>query len=723
MAFTFAGAYDHAVFNPANSKLLKGISFDILELDMVTPAVIYDDRLRSNIMPNPVTTDPEGNLHFFTEPGFYLMKRVGSAMSTAEQFVVYPDPAEAGDDFWLVASRDFGVSPLETPANNRLFLQNAVDGAVAEEKPLIVDGDFQINDEILPDDDLTVVLTAGCVIRMTVADKTIFRCVQKDNITIIWDGGRLFGEGGSPDYWDQTKTAPPRWTGNSGHDDRGVQLLGCTNCTLVRPWIQNMANAGIYGAGGSGNRILFPRIQGTNDFAGSGGTPLPIDANPLNVNPNFQNGILIENDAVYGDYDDWLIVSYDISGTAQGILTGEVVGTAGTLKVVDGHMHDIPGQHGFYIASSRVSLSGEQTCTDCALAAVKVQANAGAPVIEDVSLGIVKARNCGSQAIDIEGLDGGQVRRVTGVLVEVTNCLRGLALVGDVVECTFDTVDVDTTTQSGLIATSVDVDPTAGETWRGPKEIEIGTFISRRAGQNGMRIASGEAGTIRVGRLIVREPDRTPGNFYGVLTERVQTIPGIVENALHLDVGTLDLEELAGNVDSMLFHSSGTMAVRDRVRIIGGTTQAVRADAVITEWPEDVEIVPAGAGLAYNTKTNIRFSRRTKWRVQSVSAANVFLWRQTLEDESSYGITAEITGKLAGSAQRARIRSAVEVHRDGAGAVLEGSDIGESTISNTFAGVYSWLASGNEIQLLVNSGAAATTYDWEAAITMTKRVG
>lgn len=72
---TYAGRYDESLLKFAGGKLVPATSasVEVYESDGTTLATLYGDRLKG-AGANPVSTDGDGNLEFFADPGIYVLK-------------------------------------------------------------------------------------------------------------------------------------------------------------------------------------------------------------------------------------------------------------------------------------------------------------------------------------------------------------------------------------------------------------------------------------------------------------------------------------------------------------------------------------------------------------------------------------------------------------------------------------------------------------------------
>lgn len=99
MAFAKAGQYGPEVQLAADGTILASRQIQVDIVGTSTPATLYVDALRTTTAANPVTTDANGNLSFFAEPGRVDIKLVTAGVpGDPLTVVVAPDPAEADAD-------------------------------------------------------------------------------------------------------------------------------------------------------------------------------------------------------------------------------------------------------------------------------------------------------------------------------------------------------------------------------------------------------------------------------------------------------------------------------------------------------------------------------------------------------------------------------------------------------------------------------------------------
>lgn len=243
-------------------------------------------------------------------------------------------------------------------------------------------GAFRISGPLTLRSGHNVVMSAKTVLHQTRANTPIFSAYRQSGITVMCNRAQLIGEGS----WS------PDWTGNGGHDDRAFFFIGCNRVTIDNAHIQNCAHSGIAFIGGHRIRLNALTIEGTHRFS----TPIPREG-------NFQIGIYLKHDADYGAVDDVQIIAPDISGTAQGIVSELDVGApqpAVGIQIERAVIHDIPGQHGFYIQAGNTRIRNARL-RNLALSGVKIQAGDANAVLKNVTATGVVGYNIGSQLFEV----------------------------------------------------------------------------------------------------------------------------------------------------------------------------------------------------------------------------------------------------------------------------------------------------------------------------------
>lgn len=543
------------------------------------------------------------------------------------------------------------------------------------------DGTYRITNELTLRSKQTVTMTAGVTVRQYGANKTIFRATQCDNVWLHCNGAVLYGEG----TWSNS------WTGNGGHEDRGIQFIGCTRSGVSHPVIKNCGSAGIAIIGGRGITVAFAVIEGTHLYS----TPLPSTA-------NFQNAIYIADNATYGTADEIKIIAPDISGAAMGVLR-ENYGTATlsdvTLNISSPNIHDIPGQHAFYIQGGLVTVSNP-TLSNIELGGFKVQSADAGQDIKGFTCTGASAFNVKSNLFEIATIGSGSISGVN--LSAVGNaCGTGISVNGKVKNLNANLVLVDTTAYAAYLfgADTQDVDL---------------TINAATVGQDGVLITSTNSSGIRI-RPTLRNCNN--GSYAGGLSGvRVASASANVE-LFHPDI-----TDSNGRSAYSVFNSvaGSDIKIRGSARLTGSNDTAIRATGTISEFPLDA-VLQATNG-AFTTMGNVHSSGPLVVGATSTGASNIVLWQQGIGDESAYMVRAEITGKSADAAERRAAVITGLFYRDAGGvATLQGAAHTDMSIASAgFAGNFQLQSNGAaDIVLLVNSG-GASTYLWTARVTVTK---
>jgi len=543
----------------------------------------------------------------------------------------------------------------------------------------IADGKYKITDELVLRSNQTIFMSSKVEIRQYTANKRIFKATSKDSVWVHCGGAVLYGEGS----WSAA------WTGNSGHTDRAIGFIGCTNSGATFPHTKNCASAGVEIVGGSSIKIAYPIIEGTNLYSA-----------PIPANGNFQNGVYISNDSTYGAADDVQIICPDISGVAQGILKEAQLGVAVSnqaTQIVSADIHDITGQHAFYMQAGNVAIVNP-IVTNVNLSAVKVQSADANLDVSGISATGVIAQNIGNSLFEIATVGTGSLGDLT-LSGNANGYGYGLSINGKVTDlrCDLNLRTGGTAVYiQGANVTECDIDVYA-------KDMTSDGILVTATTSSGIRI-----------HPVLREPCSTAA--VGEAGIRIASASASVE-LFDPDVTDANTKMSYGLFNSV---AGSTVKVRGSAKFTGASDTAVRATGVITEWPTEATL--SGTNGDYTSLANISSSGPIVTKVNSTSAANVVLWTQNLDDESAYLVKAEISGKLSTSAERAGYVVTGLFYRDAAGvATIQGAvDVDVAIASAGFAGVYALgVDGGNGVVITVNSGGVAT-YNWKARVTVTK---
>lgn len=539
-------------------------------------------------------------------------------------------------------------------------------------------GSYLLSDDLPLNNDQKIIAHPAATITQTGVNKSIFKATSKTRLTFHLNGAMLSGEG----------TWSAGWTGSSGHEDRAIHLIGCSDVTVNGARIKNCGLAGIALIGGDHIRINNPVIEGTHTYS----TALPAAA-------NFQFGIYAKNDPTYGALNDCIVTSPDISGVAIGILDEHEVGAAqrtDAMVVTGANIHDIPGQHGLYLTSSRFNLIG-CSLTDINLAGVKIQAGDANQDIVGVSAIGIQANNLGSQMFEV-AVPTPYTGRIRGTRLQGvgTNVQRGISISRRVDNLVADIV-VDTCTGVGINIQDDD-----------NHDIEIKALI-RNAGLDGAIITATNSDGIKL-RPTIRNPNTT--TTAGACGIRVASASAQVE-LYDPDVTDASTKMVYGLFNSTL---GSDVKVIGRARFTGASDTAVRATGVISEFP--IDYVLSGTNGAFTDTSLIRSIKPMTFTLTQGSGVNTVLWQRNMADLSSLYVKVDLVSSRGGGIDRAAYSFAGLFYRFSGIATLQGAITTTVSIaSGGFAATYSLQSNGaNDVVLLVNNVGAVTT-KWTAQVT------
>lgn len=528
--------------------------------------------------------------------------------------------------------------------------------------------------EITLNDGNMIVMCPSVVIQQTTADTTTFKAIQKNNVWFNLNGGMIRGEGS----WSNS------WTGMGGHNDRAIQLWGCTNSGVTTARIQNCASAGIAIFGGSNITLNQVTIEGTHLYS----APIPYLG-------NFQAGLYLRDETTYGILDNLKVTGIDISGVAQGVLS-ELYSAASIVSrahsIHGAVIHDIPGQHAFYIQGGALNCDGA-VITNTALAGVKIQsADSNAAIRSFSALGIT-ANGIGSNLFEMNCTGTGSVN---GVLLSgtVDGCQVGLACNGTIRDLKCDLVATNVSSNAVLIQ---------GD---GAKDLDI-DVIAQTVGDEGIVMTATNASGICI-RPTLRECNQN--NRVGKAAILHQTASG------HMIIQDPAISDATTKMDWGIFNSTlgGTLRVRGSVNISGARDTAVRATGKIVEWPQETNL--SGTNGDFTGIANVTSSSPMRTKVTSTTASNVVLWQRTLTTGKTVMIKVKATGTNSAGTERRSVELFACAYLNAGVATLQGT---VTTIANIvsggFGGILVLQPSGTDMVLLVNSG-SASTYNWAATV-------
>lgn len=539
--------------------------------------------------------------------------------------------------------------------------------------------DYRMIGEVTLNEHNSLVLDPGVRIRQILPNTTTFKVILKDNAWIFATGAMILGEGS----WSNA------WTGMGGHDDRSIQLWGCTNSGVIRPHVRNCASAGIAIFGGENILIDHPTIEGTHLY----GHPIPLLG-------NFQAGLYIrDSQPDYGICDNLRIPGANITGVAQGVLSelyapGSIISRAHSIP--DAIIHDIPGQHAFYMQGGALNVDGA-VITNTGLAGVKFQSGDSNAAIRSLSALGITANGIGSNLFEMNCVGSGSVNgpQLSGT---VDGCAVGLAINGTIRDLKCNLIATNVTSNAVLIQ---------GD---GAKDLDI-DVTAQTVGDEGIVMTATNASGVRI-RPTLRECNQNNGVGKAAILH--QTASG------HMILLDPAISDATAKMDWGIFNSTlgGTVKVRGSVNIAGARDTAVRAIGKITEWPQETNL--SGTNGDFTGLSNVTSSSPLRTKATSTTASNVVLWQRALVAGKTVMIKAKVTGANAAGTERRSVELFACAYLNGGVATLQGA---VTTIANAasagFGGGLVLQPSGADMILLVNSG-GAVQYNWSATVEVTE---
>jgi len=552
----------------------------------------------------------------------------------------------------------------------------AFQAAAASGQEVYGSGRYIVSAQINLLDDSCFVFTSNSRVKQITPNTTTFKAVSKNNVWLHCNRALFESEG----TWSNT------WTGMGGHDDRMIQLWGCTNSGIMLPHVRNCGSAGIAIFGGQNILIHMPVVEGTHLYS----TPIPYLG-------NFQVGIYIRDEATYGIMDNLIITCPNISGVAQGILSelysaGSIISRA--HQIPGAIIHDIPGQHAFYIQGGVLNCDGA-VITNTALAGVKIQsADANAAIRSFSALGIT-ASGIGSNLFEMNCTGTGSVN---GVLLSgtVDGCAVALACNGTIRDLHADIVATNVTSDAILIQGN------------GAKDIDV-RVTAQSCGDNGVNITATNATGIRITPTL-RECNQNSGiSGSGVLVQSASAEVTLVNPSI---------TDVSGKMVYGIFNSALGSVVRILGSIIatGATDTAIRATGKITEFP--IASTLTGNNGQFTGIGNVTSSGPFKCSIATGSASNVTLWQENIPINTLVSYRVRATARLVTSAEYRVIEIVVSAYRSGGGVatLLAAPVVNVNQATGGATAAFTMAVNGSDgIALSVNSGGVAT-YNWTAEI-------
>lgn len=552
----------------------------------------------------------------------------------------------------------------------------ALQAAAASGREIYGSGNYLVSGQINLTSNTCLIFSSNARVKQITINTTTFKAVSQDNVWIHCNRALFESEG----TWSNL------WTGMGGHDDRMIQLWGCTNSGVTLPRIRNCASAGITIMGGQNVLIHLPVVEGTNLYS----TPIPYLG-------NFQVGIYIRDEATYGVCDNLMITNPNISGVAQGILS-ELYFAASIVsrahQIPGAIIHDIPGQHAFYIQGGALNCDGA-VITNTALAGVKIQsADSNAAIRSFSALGIT-ANGIGSNLFEMNCTGTGSVN---GVLLSgtVDGCAVGLAINGTIRDLHADIIATNVTSDAVLIQGN------------GAKDIDV-LVTAQGCGDNGVNITATNASGIRITPTL-RECNQNSGiSGSGVLVQSASAEVTLVNP---------NITDVSGKMVYGLFNSilGGVVRVIGSIVATGATDTAVRATGKITEFPIASNL--QGTNGQFTGIGNVTSSGPFKCSAITSSASNVVLWQENIPVNTLVSYRVRATAKLQTSAEFRVLEIVVSAYRSGGGVatLLSAPVVNVNQATGGATAAFTMAVNGSDgIALSVNSGGVAT-YNWTAEI-------
>ena len=693
-----------------------------------------------------VTVDEDGKLVFggsILGRDTYLYRPSAGVFKTDGDFLAQEIFAE-GNVYY------HGADPAGSASANTTAFQAAIDSGY----PVVVPyGDFDINDDlIIGASNTSIFLGANAIINQTANDKSIFSITSKDNVWIQCNGAVLFGEGS----WSSG------WTGNSASYEKVVEFINCTNSGITDAVIKNGANAGLYIEACENFRGTNLIIEGTHTHGVT-----------LASGVNFQNGIYVKNSSTHGNCRD-VFLTFDISGTAQGVLIESYSTYApdGDSIYAYGVVHDITGQHGFYVQAGNVNM--DVVCRDIELDGIKVQvpgALGSEAFIDNVHIR-ASVHNCGSHAVELQhagGLtgshDGSSGAAVltdsgeswttdehVGKLVinttdksiatitandesTITGTLTGgtdndwdasdayVIFTGGIANVNIDLVAKDCQRGIGINravrgvnarVTTQDCDQYAAILQGADlQDIDI-HLISRGSTRDAVELDCVNSKGIRI-HPTIREPADTGGTYDGIKI-------GSICNTTEIEIHNPTISDSGSNHRYGIYNesSTATFGIYGKVVLRDYGTNAIRTGTELLAFPTDFQT--DDLKTAFHDRTLIQGPHPIYYEVQTTSTSQATLCQKTLDDESTYRIISEVVAHETDISAAGFWTQTVCYRRTGGTVSLVGSveNLSTPTEDGGFGGNYvGWGISGANVRIRVASD-STETINWKAKVTATK---
>ncbi|QJB69731.1 glycosyl hydrolase family 28-related protein [Parasphingorhabdus halotolerans] len=251
-------------------------------------------------------------------------------------------------------------------------------------------------------------------------------------------------------FWEHVGTriydTPVFWTGNSGRNDRAIDFHRCSNIKIIDPVIENCGHSGIALFDCTDVKIQNSKISGTHRIS----TPIINDAPYYWA--NFQIGIYLHHSPA-GNCENVTIERPEISNVAHGILNESANDDQPDrgITVSEPYIHDIEGQHAFYLQSGNLVISNPRL-ENINLSGIKIQSTIDNNSIDisNIVVNGVNGRSIASNFVEIAVISGkGSISDVT-MQGAVNDTGVGIAIVGKVSAVRADLV-IKNATAHGIV--------------------------------------------------------------------------------------------------------------------------------------------------------------------------------------------------------------------------------------------------------------------------------
>ena len=480
---------------------------------------------------------------------------------------------------------DYGLDPRGTGAQqdavNRMLVDMSA-GDVAYIPPSTSTNGYRLTDWIvLPKSGLTIVGGGwGSRFTQVTADVGVFFAEDLDRLAVA--NLHCYG----PGIWSAS------WTGNEGHDERGIYFTNCTNVEVDRVWVRNFGGAGVALRGGCSGVVRNAFVEGTH-----------LLGTALSASDNFQNGIYVTYGPASEAWGRVRIESARVTQVAQGILIEKGTASAtGAVDIVAPRIYAIPGQHGIYCQSGNVTMTGV-AAEDCELDGIKVQT--GLSAVEDltnVEIAGANLLNCRGNAFEVSGQD--ETYAIRNVRLE------GMAMTNDRMLSVTGYVEGLTANirGGGSGGHGVFIGELASPT-RTPKDIDV-TVEGRTIGQHGVYVSTNASTNIRVRPNLIDCGQDTADTWDGVNVEGDTTGVAILDPSLvnvngSMRYGIFQSDAVGRTVVSGVATITG--AATDAIRGVGQlawepvtNTRAVSATTTVTYADGTILVDATGAARTVN---------------------------------------------------------------------------------------------------------------------------